>query len=294
MEAVLATGAVWGAGLADALMARGIDLSTLGVGYLIFLANVVVAALFFLASRAWLVISPNRSTSDYGLYVSVVLVILFVATVLENEVLPAQDTTLPYAAVPHVLVLFVMHLWIYYRHDPWLVGLGISAMAGAVPVVAISGIMTDAIVMAHWLALGLVCVLLGFVWLKAVTTKHAFVKARSIYIATKETADQAPPPQKPWLGLPQWVALVCASLVLALVNELLRGSALIQVPAIHILTEAVMVLVITVLVSSIPAATYWLARKTWMPELTRLVWMVWLVVGFAFTYGNFLTSLERA
>ena len=53
-------------------------------------------------------------------------------------------------------------------------------------------------------------------------------------------------------------------------------------------------LCITGLVCAIPATTYWLAHKHWMPELTRFVWLVWIVVGFAFTYGNFLTSLNRA
>ena len=30
-----------------------------------------------------------------------------------------------------------------------------------------------------------------------------------------------------------------------------------------------------------------------MPELTRFVWLVWIVVGFAFTYGNYLTTLSH-
>ena len=39
--------------------------------------------------------------------------------------------------------------------------------------------------------------------------------------------------------------------------------------------------------------TYWFARKAWMPELTRFAWLAWIVVGFAFTYGNYLTSLDE-
>jgi hypothetical protein len=44
----------------------------------------------------------------------------------------------------------------------------------------------------------------------------------------------------------------------------------------------------------VPAAFYWRAHKNWMPELTRFVWLVWIVVGFAFTYGNILTSMYAA
>ena len=53
------------------------------------------------------------------------------------------------------------------------------------------------------------------------------------------------------------------------------------------------VIAVTATVCAVPASTYWLARKSWMPELTRFVWLVWIVVGFAFTYGNYLTTLDR-
>ena len=294
METLLASGAVWGAGITKALVTRGIGLEALGVAYLFFLANVVTTGLLFAASRALLVISPNRATKDYGVYVAVVLVTLFVATMLENELLPPGQASLHYAAAPHLLALLVVHLWIYYRQDPWLVGLGVSSIAGALPVVAVAGLMTSAIRTAHLLALGLIVVLLGFVWLKSISTKQGFFKARSIYLESKEDDDSVREPQRPWLGLPQWVALVCASILIAAMNELLRGSAIVAVPAVQVLTEAILLLAVTAVVSCIPATTYWLARKTWMPELTRFVWLVWLVVGFAFTYGNFLLSLERA
>ena len=61
-----------------------------------------------------------------------------------------------------------------------------------------------------------------------------------------------------------------------------------------VLMEAVLLLGATVLVSSIPAAVFWLARRAWMPELSRFVWLVWLVVGFGFSYSNFLLSLNRS
>ena len=64
--------------------------------------------------------------------------------------------------------------------------------------------------------------------------------------------------------------------------------------AVEIVGRSILLLGITALVSAIPAATYWLARHSWMPELTRFVWVVWLVVGFAFTYGNYLVSLGEA
>jgi len=296
MEALLEIGTVLGTDPADVLILNRVGLSDLGIAYIFFLGNALATGIFFFASRTLIVVSPNRATRDYGLYVAVVLVTLFVATLLENELLPAGDASLRYAAAPHFLVLFVIHLWIYYRQEPRLVALGVCSIAGTIPVVGIAAMTTDAIHTAHLVALGAVCALLGFVCYKSVNTKGSFAKAFSIYAKSKEEhgGTIVLALQRPWLGLPQWVALVCASLVLAVMNELLRGSTVATVPAAQVLMEAVLLLGATVLVSSIPAAVFWLARRAWMPELSRFVWLVWLVVGFGFSYSNFLLSMNRS
>jgi hypothetical protein len=63
---------------------------------------------------------------------------------------------------------------------------------------------------------------------------------------------------------------------------------------LEVAAESGVLLAGTALVCVVPAATYWLTRKTWMPELTRFVWLAWIVVGFALTYGNYLSSLAQA
>ena len=147
---------------------------------------------------------------------------------------------------------------------------------------------------AYWSTLLLLTALLGFLWYKAMSTKRAFVNASSIYIGSKETPDGATTSQTPWLGLPQWVALIVASVALGIANSLLRGRGLEEIPAVEVAAESGLVLVVTALVCTVPALSYWVARKAWMPELTRFVWLAWIVVGFALTYGNYLTSLARA
>ena len=274
------------------LVTRGITLKTLGAAYLGLLATGALTAALFIALRATLVISPNRSSRDYGLYAAVLLVTLLTAMALENELLPYPSRSLPYAALPQLLLLFVIHLLIYYRQETWLVGLGVASMASTIMVVGGLLYLNDFARPVHWATLPMALVLVVFAWWRCISTKAAFLKASSIYLSSKETLDEEQPEQKPWLGLPQWVALVTASLFLALLNEVLGGAALAQIPAVEIVGRSILLLGITLLVSAIPAATYWLARHTWMPELTRFVWVVWLVVGFAFTYGNYLISLE--
>jgi hypothetical protein len=281
--------------LAAALHSRGIDLTALGAAYLVFLASCVLTAAVFLAARKYLVVAPNRHARDYAVYVVAVLTTLLIATALENELLPTTMPTLRYVAYPQVLFLLVLHVWIVYREEPWIIELGASAVAGSMVVVAVAMVATDSVRAAHSITLLVFAGLLGFLWRKAISTKRAFVNASSIYVRSKENLDtDVAAPQKPWLGLPHWAALVVASVLLAIANSLLRGRGLEEIPAIDVALESALLMLVTAFVCAVPATSYWFARKTWMPELTRFVWLVWIVVGFAFTYGNYLTSLGKA
>lgn len=270
---------------------RGLDLAALGGAYLVALATVIATFAAFTAARHLLVFSPNRGARDYAIYVSLSLATLFIAIVLENETLPKGTATLHYAAVPQVLLLLGVHLAVWHRQEPWLVALGGSATAATVLVGALLGVTTSLVGPAYWIAFALLTALLVFLWRKAILTQRAFVTASSIYMSSKETLDAASTPQKPWLGLTQWVALVAASVSLAVANAVLRGRGLEEVPAVDIVTDSGLLLLVTTIVCAVPAASYWLTRKAWMPELTRFVWLAWIVVGFALTYGNYLSSL---
>jgi hypothetical protein len=271
-----------------------LDLAAFGAAYLAALANLVVATMCFIGARVWLVITPNRAARNYGVYTAAVLTALLVATVLENELVPGQAAALHYAMVPHLLTLLVIHLWISHRQEPWLVALAGSSLVGMLMVGALAGAVGNALGPPHWLGLAVLGGLLGFLWTQSISTKRGFIKARSIYAESKERREAPLAPQRPWLGLAQWVALAAASVLLATLNSLLRGSAVAQIPAVQVLAESTLLIVVTAAVCAVPATSYWLARKAWMPELTRFVWLVWIIVGFAFTYGNYLTSLHKA
>jgi hypothetical protein len=273
---------------------RGIDLAGLGAAYLTLLATSVLTIAAYTALRHLLVISPNRGSRDYGIYVSLALAALLIATVLENESLPTGTATLHYVSVPQLVMLMGLHLAIWYRQEPWLVALGAAASMATIFVGAVLALGTELSGPAYWITMLLLAALLGFLWHKAVSTKRAFVNASSIYIGSKETPDAAKAPQRPWLGLPQWVALVVASIALGVANSLLRGRGLEEIPAVEVVMESGLLLVVTALVCAVPALSYWMTRKAWMPELTRFVWLAWIVVGFALTYGNYLNSLGRA
>jgi hypothetical protein len=274
--------------LSPLLVSRGIGLAALGVAYLIFLATALLTTGGFVAVRHYLVISPNRWARDYGIYACWLITALLIAIVLENELLPRGSATTHYVAIPQLLVLLGLHAWIWKRQDPWLVGLGASAAAATIVMTAVTVLGTRLHGAAYGVTAVMLAILLTLLWRQAVSTKHGFLTS-SIYIGSKETLDATTAPQTPWLGLPQWVALVVASVALAVGNSLLKGAALEAIPATEVATQSLLQLSTTVSVSAIPAAGYWLMRRAWMPELTRFVWLAWMVVGFAFTYGNYLS-----
>jgi hypothetical protein len=280
--------------LATSFAERGVELKTLGAAYLVMIATVALTAAGFYAARSLLVISPNRGSRDYGIYTCLLLAALLIATVLENETLPAGSATLHYVFVPQLMALLALHVAIWNAQEPWLVALGAAAAAATIGVGVVVGSATALAGPAYWIALLVLGALLAFLWWKAISTQRGFVKARSIYLSSKESHAAAAAPQKPWLGLAQWVALIGASLGLGVANSLLRGRGLEEVPLLEVAAASGLVLAATALVCAIPAVGYWVTRKAWMPELTRFVWLAWIVVGFALTYGNYLTSLTRA
>lgn len=279
-------------GLMVALANRGIDLPALGAAYLFFLGNVIMAAGFFLASRTWLVISPNRPAKHYGMYVVVLVAGVIIATALENELGP-RPAALSYAGIPHLAVLLLVHLWIYYKPEPWLIALAASANAAAIVVVVVGAIVGDHIRAAHWLSAAVAAGLMSYIAKYSISTKQGFINATSIYTSSKERAEERAPPQIPWLGLYQWIALIAASVTLATLNALLRGTGIDSLHAAAVAGDSGLMLAVTAFVCAVPATAYWLAHRHWMPELTRFVWLVWLVVGFVFTYTTFLASLDR-
>ncbi|MEO8465181.1 MAG: hypothetical protein ABI640_07545 [Gammaproteobacteria bacterium] len=272
------------------LASRGLDFASLGAAYLVLLATVLLTTCAFIAARHYLVISPNRWTRDHGVYVSWLLATLLIATLLENETLPHGNATTHYAAVPQLLLLLGLNAWIWKRQEPWLVALGAAAGAATIIVTVALAFATKLVGAAYVVTALVLSALLVLLWLKAVSTKSQFLHADTIYIASKEMLGAVVAAQKPWLGLPQWAALIAASVGLAVGNSLLRGAALEQIPATEVAGQSLILLGVTAVVGAVPAATYWLLRKSWMPELTRLVWLAWMVIGFAFTYGNYLTA----
>jgi hypothetical protein len=277
-----------------ALHERGITFASLGAAYLVFLASCVVTAAVYSVARKQLVVAPNRQARNYALYVIAVLLTVVVATALENELPRAVVPTLRYVAYPQILFLIAAHVWIAYRTEPWTIQLGASSLVGSALVAAAAAAATESFSVAHGVMLIVIVGVLGFLWYGAISTKRAFVSADSIYVRSKENLNAVAAPQKPWLGVPHVAALVAASVALAIANSLLRGRGFEEIPAVDVAIESGLLMLVTAFVCAVPATGYWIARKTWMPELTRFAWLAWIVVGFAFTYGNYLTSLTKA
>ncbi|HEU4620442.1 MAG TPA: hypothetical protein VFV10_20580 [Gammaproteobacteria bacterium] len=288
----LATSALassWPGGLA----AHALGPADLGVAYVFLLLNAAVTALAFVAARRFLVISPNRGARDYGLYTSGLLAALIVAAVLDSE-LASPSPVLPLAVVPHVAILLVIHACIYYRQAPWMVALGLAAVVGAAVTLGVAGLEGAPLGIAHGVSVLLLAALVALLWRTSIATRWAYANARSIYVESKEGVEPGPRREALWLGVPQWISLVTASLAVGVLNAVLRGSRLADVPAATVVVQGAELLAVTAAVCSVPALSYWYARRSSMPGIDRFVWLVFLVVGFAFTYGSYLASLGAA
>src|SRR5688500_904244 len=108
---------------------RGIDLAALGAAYLILIATAALTVAAFYAARRLLVISPNRGSRDCRSDGWLTRAALLTATVLENEPLPARSAPRHYVVIPQILALTGLHVWIWYRQEPWLVALAGAATA---------------------------------------------------------------------------------------------------------------------------------------------------------------------
>ena len=278
---------------AYAIESTRVSWAGLGVAYIFFLANLVIGGGLFVASRWKLVVSTGRGTRNYAMFVTVLTLVLMLATVLENELLQPGIEALPYEAVPNILLVFLLHLWALRFLEPWLVESGMAALTGAVIVGGVFGIVGLGTPRpAHWVIALVSCGVLIYLWIKSISTAKSFLTADSIYVNTKELQERADRDQKPWLGLPQWVALIGCSIALAVINQLLSGTDLELILATSVLFKTALLLLTTLSVSALPAAGYWYLKRQWMPELTQFVWIAWLITGFAMTYSNYLISLQ--
>lgn len=270
-----------------------LGLADLGIAYLLLIAHAVLTLCLYASSRAHLVVTPNLAARHYGLHVAAVMATLVVATVLDNELSGSGAALLSYAMLPQIVVVGLLHLGIYRSADPRLIALGGATSAGLVLIAVLAAVGGAAVGLVHWVTALLLIALLGLLWHGSVSTKRGFINARSIYLDSKEQRDDGRrATARAWLSSMHWIGLTVASVALAFANALLRGAGPGDVPAAALVVEAAMLLGITSLVCVAPAAGYWYLRRDAIPDLTRFAWLTWLIVAFAFTYGNYLTRIS--
>src|SRR5690606_38116158 len=127
-----------------------------------------------------------RAARGYGAYAAAVLIALLAATVLENELAPgASRGTLGYAAVPHLLLLLAAQLSVCRSTEPQTIAVAASAVVGALVALAVRHVVGAA--EPAYLVAGLaLAILLGVLWRQSISTKRAFLNAKSIYVKSKE------------------------------------------------------------------------------------------------------------
>ncbi len=259
-----------------------------GLSYAYLLFALVLASAVYSISRWKLILSPGAATHHYSAGIIIICLMYGTATVLENRLL-ATSATMPLEALPTVIFLAIAHYYAYEKQEPAKILFAICLLLGFL-IAAVVGLQMDMFQarMGQWLASIGGTVLLLYVMMRSVSTKWSFLRAKSIYISSKEQESDTRIPSGPALTLAHWVGLAVLCLVVAIIAQTIKGSGPGDLLLNDVFADWLTVLLLTVIVSYGAAGLYWLQNRKWLPELDRLIWVVSLLVSFGEIYGKYL------
>ncbi len=260
----------------------------LGLSYAFLLFALVLASAIYSVSRWKLILSPGTATHHYSAGIMIICLIYGTATVLENRLL-GTSVTLPLEALPTIIFLAIAHYYAYEKQEPAKILFAICLLFGFL-IAGVTGLQMDMFQArtGQWLAAIGGTAFLVYVMVRSVSTKWSFLRAKSIYISSKEQESDTRVPSGPALTLAHWVGLAVLCLVVAIIAQIVKGSGAGDLLFNDVIADWLTVLLLTVFVSYTAAGLYWLQNRKWLPELDRLIWVVGLLVSFGEIYGKYL------
>ena len=259
-----------------------------GLSYAYLLFALVLASAVYSVSRWKLILSPGGATVHYSAGVMIICLMYGTATVLENRLL-ASSATMPFEALPTIIFLAIAHYYAYEKQEPARILFAMCLLMGFL-IAGLVGLQMDLFQAraGQWLAGGGGTAMLCYIIIRSVSTKWSFLRAKSIYISSKEQEPDARIPAGPALTLAHWVSLAVLCLVVAVIAQMIKSSGPANMLFNDVLADWLTILLLTVIVSYSAAGLYWLQNRKWLPELDRLIWVVGLLVSFGEIYGRYL------
>ncbi len=260
-----------------------------GVGYAYFVATAVVAGLLHMFFRWQIVLNPGAITHRYAVAIQVIGLLYVIAAILGNRITGVSAYSLPYESLPLMGFVIVVHYMAQREQQPAVLIFALSLVISifVVGFVSLSMGWLD-IRPAQWV-IGAVCAgLVGYTLVQCARTKKSYVGRASV--ERKVSIKGTIPDVRAWLPLEQWVGLAVASLVVAVIAQMLGGSSFLELPATDILIHALAVLGASLIIGIVYTGLHWILTRRAGGDLVWVVWIVWILVAFASAYGMFLTG----
>ncbi len=260
-----------------------------GVAYAYFIACVVLAGLLYMFFRWQIVLNPGAITRRYAVAVQLIGLLYVIASILENAISDNGTSNLPYESLPLIGFVIIVHYLADREEQPAVLIFAFSLVIAimAVGFVALSMGWVE-IRPGQWVIGAVGAGMVGYTLAQTTRTKKSYIGRAAV--ERKVSMKRAIPGVRAWLSVEQWVALAVASLVVAAVTQTLAGSSLLSVPARRIFYHMVVLLGGTLIIGLLYSGLHWLLSRRSAGELAWVLWMVWILIAFASTYGMFLVG----
>ena len=262
--------------------------SAFGLAFAFLIASVLLAGIQYLYCRWQWVLTPSSISRKYSAALIILPSFYIISTVIENIFIGPGPDHLPYESIPQASLILFVHYLAYRSNEPASITMGMAlVIATAAVAIAAYFIAGAQLRPAQWAAGATALILVAFTLIKTSCTKKAFLSGR---FTTELETDHTGPSNRWSLSTGQYVALVVASLGVAVVAEMLKGVELHNLLALNILIYSVCILALTAAIVAIPAALHWLAAKRPLPDLDWVVWAVWLITSSSLLYLQHLMA----
>lgn len=285
---------------AQAMQMSGFSWSAFGYAYAVFIATIIATWLMYWLMRAQLVLHPGVTTHRYCAGIVVLTAFYIAATFMDQMLGAPRGTALPYEAIPQAVAVLVLHARAYRQQEPAAILLAVALLFAS----AVVGLLLY-FGGQYWPSLpeprpGQWATAFGAVFLSTYTlirnsnTMYAFRKGVSAVVANRLPKTGDPDSGKGWFPLPQTVAIVVASLVIATLIQVVEGGSLATLLFVGVLGDTAIVLGLTVLATLLPTGLYLWRYRSRLPDFQWLVWVIWSTTAFGSLYARYLGHLASA
>lgn len=256
-----------------------------GLAFAFLILTIVLAGVQYLYCRWHWVLTPSSITRRYCAALIILPAFYTISTVVENMLIGPGSNHLPYESIPQASLILFVHYLAYRNGQPATITLGITLVTATATMSAAALLIGEAPIRpAQWALGATALILLAYTLFKASCTKRAFLSGRFTTELEPEDTGMHYSRHRWWLSPGHYVAIIVASLAVAVLAEVLDGVSPADLLLKNVLVYGLSVVGLTMVLVGLPAALHWLAAKRPLPDLGWVLWAVWLIASSSLLY----------